>query len=102
MIKNIITITFGVFISINLYASSSNNNFDGSYRIPYSDMLCGNLGYSFKLSHQKDGYSTTSKMYKSNCRKNSSGLLEGYIYPKVKPTLRIFWIQTKNGVYYKD
>lgn len=87
-------------LSLNGHARSS--NYDGSYTISYSDILCGNLGYAFKQLHQKDGYSSVGKMHKSNCKKSPNGMLEGYIYPKTHPHLRIFWVQTVNGVYYKD
>lgn len=81
--------------------SLDNNNFDGSYNISYSNDECGELGYQFKLKHQKDGYSSVSNMNKSNCKKYSYEGLEGYIYPKSKPNLRVFWIYTSGVLIYK-
>jgi len=82
--------------------SKKPSNFDGSYTIDYGQATCGNLGHQFKLKHEKDGYSSSSKMHKSNCRVASNGLFEGYIYPKTHPHMRIHWLQTKNGIVYKD
>lgn len=77
------------------------NSFDGSYSIPYSERKCGDLGYAFKLLHQRDGYSSSSNMNKSNCKANSSGRYEGYIYVKDRPSVRIFWVETEYGVTYQ-
>jgi hypothetical protein len=91
----------GALLSLNASASG-NNNFDGSYTIDYGNMTCGNLGYAFKLLHERDGYSSTSAMRKSNCKIKSNGNYEGYIYPKKRPNMRIFWVQKAQGVTYKD
>lgn len=77
------------------------DSFDGSYSIPYSERKCGDLGYAFKLLHQRDGYSSLSNMNKSNCKANSSGRYEGYIYVKDRPSVRIFWVETEYGVTYQ-
>ncbi len=98
----IIAILFsGIMLNFNANASGK-NNFNGSYTIDYGESRCGNLGYAFKLVHQRDGYSSTSAMRKSNCKLNANGNYEGYIYPKKRPNMRIFWIQTAQGVTYKD
>ncbi|MCF8014666.1 MAG: hypothetical protein K9L65_03025 [Chromatiaceae bacterium] len=94
-------IIFSAFISINASAADK-NNFDGSYNIKMEDSKCGNLGYAFKLKHERDGLSKQSAMFKSNCKTNSNGQYEGYIYPKKVPTMRIFWVETSQGVTYKD
>lgn len=92
----------GSLFSLSAIGASGSKNFDGSYSIDYSNSKCGNLGYSFKILHQKDGYSSTSAMSKSNCKIISNGNYEGYIYPKKRPNMRIFWVQTTQGVTYKD
>lgn len=94
-------IFFGVLAS-PLAIAADKNNFDGSYDIKMEDSKCGNLGYAFKSLHERDGLSSKSAMFKSNCKINGSGKYEGYIYPKKAPQLRIFWVETPQGVTYKD
>lgn len=104
-LKNFLSITVILFTgtSISFYVNAQGkNNFDGSYTIDYGETKCGNLGYAFKLLHQRDGYSSVSAMYKSNCKINPQGKYEGYIYPKKMPNLRIFWVQVGKNVTYKD
>ena len=78
------------------------NNFDGGYTISYTSPECGELGYQFKLKHQKDGYSSISKMAKSNCKQDSNGSFKGYIFPKSKPNLRVFWLYTSGVLRYDE
>ncbi len=80
-----------------------NENYNGLYTIHYShnSSLCGEIGFQFKLIHQKDGLSDLSKMHKSNCRDLGNGDLEGYIFPKSKPNLRVFWRYQNGYVNYK-
>ncbi|UPW20553.1 hypothetical protein M0C34_09970 [Agarivorans sp. TSD2052] len=78
-------------------------NYNGLYSIHYSSSssLCGEIGLQFKLLHQNNGLSNSAKMHKSNCRDLGNGNLEGYVFPKDKPNLRVFW-QYRNGkVNYK-
>jgi len=82
--------------------SVSNNNYDGSYIISYSDSLCGEYGYRFKLMHERDGNSSSSSTRKSNCRRLSDGSIEGYIYPSKAPHLRVFWVVTDGKLNYQS
>lgn len=109
----VVCIFFGVAIAMMAFvksdhvktssvASKRNSNFDGTYTIPYTNSICLGTSYQFKLMHQRDGYSSTSHMYRGNCRRLSNGDLEGYIYPKSRPKLRIFWASRNGVVSYKD
>jgi hypothetical protein len=102
-----------VLIAVGLYMLGSENsskpeytinknNFDGSYNVSYSNSACGELGYQFKLIHEKDGYSSNSKMRKSNCKTSASGVVEGYIYPDANPNLRVFWTYVAGKLDYKE
>lgn len=81
--------------------SMSNNNYDGSYTVSYSDSLCGEYGYRFKLIHERDGHSSTSDTRKSNCKRLSDGSIEGYIYPTKAPQLRVFWVAKDGKLSYQ-
>jgi len=82
----------------------NNNNYDGSYNISPSSSTgnCGGLSYQFKVRHAKAGRGSMSKMFRGNCRQNSDGSVEGYIYPKARPNIRIFWINKAGVLDYKD
>jgi len=58
-------IIVGAFLSFTASAAD-NNDFDVSYNIKMVDSKCGNLGYVFKLQHERDGLSSKSAMFKSN------------------------------------
>lgn len=103
----VVSIIFGIFSAIYYLGGSgdfsapdtarSTSNYNSTYTINLNDKRCGELGYHFMLTHQKLGYSKTGSMNKSNCRKDSAGNLEGYIYPEKMPNLKIFWVE-KDGV----
>jgi len=88
--------------SASLNYSVNNNNYDGSYTIPYSDSICGEYGYRFKLMHERDGNSSSSLTRKSNCKRLSDGSVEGYIYPTKAPQLRVFWVVKDGKLNYKS
>ncbi len=106
-----ITVVFWVYLLIGVAGKSQDegreysfdhNNFDGSYAIRYTDSKCGDLGYSFKLVHESLGLSSVSAMRKSNCRVSISGVYEGYIYSKSRPSVRVYWVETSSGVDFRD
>jgi len=109
----VVWIFFGVGIAMMAFVNSDhtktstvvskrNNNFDGTYTIPHTDSICLGTSYQFKLMHQRDGHGSASHMYRGNCRRLSNGDLEGYIYAKSRPKLRIFWASRNGVVCYKD
>ena len=91
-------------IKANALKNTNDNNYNGQYNVSYlsSSSLCGELGYQFKMKHQRDGYSESSMMRKSNCRNLGDGTLIGYIYPANKPSLRVFWISKQGVLSYLD